>query len=124
MPESPPWQRLMPRGRASRDAITDRRGSPLDGETVQQRVEALPGRLDRYRSGRRRVVPLVHQEIAILSDFVDVITDIRRYRSALLDTGRPINKVSGTNRVVAVSRDAATVRAERRLKFVPHSDQV
>jgi len=104
--------------------ITGGRRSPLDGQTVQQGVEARPGHLNRYRSGRRLVVALVHQEVPILTDFVDVIPDVRRDRPALLDASRPINEVSRTDPVVGIPRDVATVRAERRLEFGPHPDQV
>jgi hypothetical protein len=35
---------------------------------MQQGVEALPGDLNRYRSGRRLLIALVHQEVSILAN--------------------------------------------------------
>ncbi len=58
---------------------------------MQQSVEALTGHLDRYRSGRRLVVALMYEEVAILADIVDVISDVRRDCPALPDASRSIN---------------------------------
>jgi hypothetical protein len=115
-------RRLAENGAALR--ISGNRPSPLGWRTVQQRVEALSRHLDRYRGGRRLVVALVHQVIAILADFVDFIPDVLRDRPSLFDSSRPINEVSSPDQVVWVARDVSTLRTERCFKLGPHSDQI
>ena len=53
--------------------------------------------------GRRPVIPLVHQVVAILADLGDIVPDVRRDRPPLLDAGRPIDQVPRPDLVIGIS---------------------
>ena len=52
----------------------------------------------------------MHQVVAILADFVDVISDVLRDRPTPFDACRPIDQATRTDSVVGVPIDVTTIR--------------